>query len=207
MDYEFKSFFFFPPNNFYQPSPPRIVDDEFHHAFDLLEYSHPPHFPLDEFDAVADLIRFEKTPFRTSTRRVRPSELYLQAISDRVSELEIGFERPLKEEKARNKKQNGERKYTWTAEIEEPDEDRKYKWMAGIKSGEDGSDVLEKSYKFTAQIKGKGKGGDCHRPIERSYTVKVSSGGKSEKETKKKKGDKVKEKGKQVGPTAHIIEI
>ncbi|KAL7108505.1 hypothetical protein ACP275_06G116700 [Erythranthe tilingii] len=175
-----------------------IVEDEFHHAFDLLEHSHPPHFPLDEFDAVvADLIQVEKTPSRTSTRRISrrvgPSELYLQTISDRVSELEIGLERLLKEEKARKKKQIGERKYTWTAEIEKPDEDRKYKWTAGIKNGEDGSNVVEKSYKCTAQIKG--KGGDC-RPIERSYTVKVSSGGKSEKKKTDKKDDKVKEKDK-----------
>ncbi|EYU31324.1 hypothetical protein MIMGU_mgv1a014059mg [Erythranthe guttata] len=174
-------------NPFFPPF--AIVEEEFHRAFDLLEYSHPPHFPLD-------LIRVEKTPSRISTRRISrrvgPSELYLEAISDRVSELEIGFERLLKEEKARKKKQIGERKHTWTAEIEEPDEDRKYKWTAGIKSGEDGSNVVEKSYKCTAQIKGKGKGGDC-RPIERSYTVKVSTGGKLEKETKKK-GDKVKEK-------------
>ncbi|KAL7108504.1 hypothetical protein ACP275_06G116700 [Erythranthe tilingii] len=186
-----------------------IVEDEFHHAFDLLEHSHPPHFPLDEFDAVvADLIQVEKTPSRTSTRRISrrvgPSELYLQTISDRVSELEIGLERLLKEEKARKKKQIGERKYTWTAEIEKPDEDRKYKWTAGIKNGEDGSNVVEKSYKCTAQIKG--KGGDC-RPIERSYTVKVSSGGKSEKKKTDKKDDKVKEKDKKVGPTTRIVQI
>ncbi|KAL7147567.1 hypothetical protein ABFS83_06G116200 [Erythranthe nasuta] len=203
---------FSPPKTFFLNPffPPfAIVEDEFHHAFDLLEHSHPPHFPLDEFDAVVDLIRVDKTPSRTSTRRISrrvgSSELYLQTISDRVSELEIGLERLLKEEKARKKKQIGERKYTWTAEIEEPDEERKYKWTAGIKSGEDGSNVVEKSYKCTAQIKGKGKGGDC-RPIERSYTVKVSTGGKPEKETKKK-GDKVKEKGKKVGPTARIVEI
>ncbi|KAI3471050.1 hypothetical protein Pfo_027713 [Paulownia fortunei] len=191
-----------------------IVEDDLDHAFDLLDFSHPPPVLFDEFDTVTDLIQIEKTPFRTSTRRVSRrvglGELYLQTLCDRVSDLELGFERLVREEKARKKK-IGEKKYTWTAEIESPEKDLKYQWTAEIKGGKDEKKTLEKSYKWTAQIKG--KGGE-YLPIERTYTVKVHSGdssSESEKETdrkkKKKKGEKVKEKGKPVGSTTRIVEI
>lgn len=208
--------FFSPPktlslNPFFTSFP--IVEDELDHALDLLDFSHPSPFSFDEFDTVTDLIQVEKTPFRTSSRRISRrvglGELYLQNVCDRVSDLEIGLERLLREEKARKKK-IGERKYTWTAEIESPEKGRKYKWTAEIKDGKDEKKGLERSYKWTAQIKG--KGGE-NLPAERTYTFEVSNAdgsSKSEKETdkkKKKKGEKVKEKGKSVGPTTRIVEI
>ncbi|KAK6145636.1 hypothetical protein DH2020_022456 [Rehmannia glutinosa] len=206
---------FTPPNpHFLNPCFPTfpIFEDEFDHALDLLESSHPRPTPFDEFETVTDLIQIEKTPFRTSTRRVSRrvglGELYLQTLCDRVSDLELGLERLVREEKARKKKII-EKKYTWTAEIESPEKQQKYKWTAEIKDEKKG---LEKNYKWTAQIKGKGS---KYLPIERTYTVKVHSGDSSsdseeetdKKKNKKKKGEKVKEKGKSVGSTARVVEI
>ncbi|KAI3458289.1 hypothetical protein Pfo_014952 [Paulownia fortunei] len=178
-------------------------------TIDLLNFTPTPPALFDDFNTITDLIQIDETPFHTSTRRVTRrvglGELYLQRLSDRVSALELGFDRLVGEEKSRKKKL-GERKYTWTAEIKSPENDRKYKWTAEIKDGKDEKKGLEKSYKLTAEIKRKGAE---NLPIEKTYTIKVSSGdSSSESEEKKtKKCGKVKEKGKQVGSTARIVEI
>ncbi|PIN21269.1 hypothetical protein CDL12_06031 [Handroanthus impetiginosus] len=185
-----------------------IVEDKLHYTLDLLNFSPAPPLLLDDFDTITDLIQIEETPFFTSTRRVTCQvgfgELYLQTLSDRVSALELGLDRLVGEEKSRKKK-IGERKYTWTAEIKSPEKDRKYKWVAEIKDGKDEKKGLEKSCKWTAEIKRKG-----NVPIEQTYTIKVSSGDRnseSEKKKKKKKWVKVKEDGKSGGCTARIVEI
>ncbi|KAK4480614.1 hypothetical protein RD792_013692 [Penstemon davidsonii] len=185
-----------------------IVEDD----FNLLSF--PPTPPIsffDEFDTITDLIQIDQTPTRTSTRRVTRrvglgSDLYLQTLCDRVSALEFNYERVLREEeeeekkKKKRKEKNGDRKYTWTAEIKSPENDRKYKWTAEIKNGE------KKSCKWTADIKGKG-GKDS--PVERRYTIKVSNGdsGSEDEKKKKKKSENGKGKGKSVGPTARVIQI
>lgn len=185
-----------------------IVEDELDCTLDLLSFPPTPPALFDYFGTLADLIQIDETPFYTSTRRVTRrvglDEQYLNVLSDRVSDLELGFDRLVREEKSRKKKPVN-RKYTWTAEIKSPENDRKYKWTAVVKSGKDEKKVLEKSYKLTAEIKRKGAD---NLPIEQTYTVKVSSGdGSSEPEKeKKKKCEKVK-KCKAVGSTARVVEI
>lgn len=162
---------------------------------DDLELPHFAPFFFDEVDAVTDLIQIERAPLRRVTRRVGLGfgELQLLALSDRVSDLELGLERLLLEEKAKKKKTKKveEKKYSWTAEIETAEKHRKYNWTTEIKGGDD----EKKSYKWTAQIKGKGV------PNERTYTVEVSSGGECAKGEKKKK---VKDNGKSA---ARIVQI
>lgn len=177
------------------------VEDGFDHVLDVLTY---PPLLSDEFEAFTDLILKEESPFHAPTRRVIRrvelgvgTELYLQSLGDRVSDLEFGFDRLGREK--RGKKNTGERKYTWTAEIKGPKAvgiDRKYKLTAEDKG-------LENNYKWTAEIKGKGRGG-CF-PFERTYTVKVRNGGGSSKS--EKKCEKVKGKGKSVGSAARVVEI
>lgn len=168
------------------------LETELDHTLELLSFSSPPPLSFDDFSA--DLIQIDRieTPFRTSTRRVIRREPCLQAFSDRISALELGVERLMKEEKSRKKKSE-ERKYTWTAEIKSLEDDRKYKWTAE-KKGE------EKSYRLTAEIKRKGAG---KSPIEQTYTISVASGDSGCKSVeKKKKSGKVKEKEK-----ARVVEI
>ncbi|KAL7146526.1 hypothetical protein ABFS83_06G047000 [Erythranthe nasuta] len=188
-----------------------IVEDELDYALDLLSFAPAPPVSFDRFAAFADLIQIDETPLHTSTRRVTRrvgiDELYLHALSDRVSALELGFDRLAKEEKSRKKK-SVDRKYTWTAEIKRPEDERKYKWTADIKSGKDAKKAPEKSYKWTAEIKRNGAG---NFPIEQTYTIKVTSGNKNsesveEKKKTKKKPEKVKEF-KSVGSTARIVDI
>ncbi|KAL0356474.1 UNVERIFIED_CONTAM: BAG family molecular chaperone regulator 7 [Sesamum radiatum] len=170
-----------------------IVEDE----LDLLSFAPNPPLLLDDFDTITDLIQIEESPFHTSTRsvtrRVGLGELYLQTLSDRVSALELGFNRLVREEEGKKKKV-GERKYTWTAEIKSPEKDRKYKWVAEIKDGKNEKKGPEKCYKWTAEIKR--KGGES-LPIEQTYTIKVSSGdssSESEEKTKKKKCERERER-------------
>lgn len=118
----------------------------------------------------------------------------MQTFSDRISALELGLDRLLREEKSRKNKAE-ERKYTWTAEIKSLEDDRKYKWTAEKKGS-------EKSYQLTAEIKRKNAE---NLPIEQTYTVKVSSGSKGNKSVeKKKKSEKVKEKEKE---KVRVVEI
>lgn len=110
--------------------------------------------------------------------------------------------RAKEEQKKKNK--IGERKYTWTAEIKSPEKDgvdRKYKWIAEVKDGKK-KGALDKSYKFSAEIKGKGDD-------SRSYSFKASNvsdtdsdSDGSEKKDKKKKC----ESRKSVGCT-RLVEI
>ncbi|KAG6390127.1 hypothetical protein SASPL_151609 [Salvia splendens] len=127
-------------------------------------------FPLHEFDAVADLIQIHRR------RRASP---YLEALSQRVSALELGLA------------ERESRKYTWTAEIKAPGDERKYKWTAETGKG------IARSYEMTAEVKRKGA-------IEQTYTFKVSSGDSQLK--KKKKSEKVKEKGKK-SVVSRIVEV
>ncbi|XP_016511873.1 BAG family molecular chaperone regulator 7 [Nicotiana tabacum] len=160
--------------------------------------------PFDDFDTITDLIQIERTPFYTFTRRVHRRVglgTELQSLSDRVSELERLF---IEEKKKKKSKKVGERKYTWAAEIKSPEKDgvdRKYKWIAEVKDGKKKGD-LDKSYKFTAEIKGKNED-------SRTYTFKASNAGGDDSEIEKKeKKDKKKkcESGKSVG-SARLVEI
>ncbi|XP_009796142.1 BAG family molecular chaperone regulator 7 [Nicotiana sylvestris] len=159
--------------------------------------------PFDDVDTITDLIQIERTPFYTSTRRVHRRVglgTELQSLSDRVSELERLF---IEEKKKKKSKKVGERKYTWTAEIKSPEKDgvdRKYKWIAEVKDGKK-KGALDKSYKFTAEIKGKNED-------SRTYTFKASNAGgdDSESEKKEKKHNKKKKCEKSEGST-RIVEI
>ncbi|KAG8390250.1 hypothetical protein BUALT_Bualt01G0064200 [Buddleja alternifolia] len=190
-----------------------IVDGELDCALDLLEFSYNQPILFDEFDTFTDLIQIDEAPFpfHSSARRHRLGDLYLQTLCDRVSDLELGFDRMVRE-KTLMKKKVGERKCTWTAEIKGRVADRKYKWTGEIKDKKGGRE----SYKWTAGIKGKG---NKYSPINQSYRIKAcsdysssSSGSDSEKETDKKKkkkmkGEKAKDKGKSGGSNARIVEI
>ncbi|PSR93340.1 BAG family molecular chaperone regulator like [Actinidia chinensis var. chinensis] len=188
--------------------PSFAFEDEFDFAFDLLHPTPTPALidftsPFHEIDAVTDLIRIEKTPVHTSTRRVQRrverfgTELYLQSLCDRVSALELSFDRLV------NAKPHEDRKYTWTAEIKGPEKcgiDRKYVWKAEINGGkkkEKGD--LEKNYKWTAEIK------DKDAPVSRKYTFKKTTG--DAVKTEKCSGSEKKEKcGTGVVPT-RVVEI
>ncbi|CAI0404476.1 unnamed protein product [Linum tenue] len=170
--------------------------DELSSAFELLAPRASSGFEL--FDTVTDLIQVEKTPSYCSYKRVQQRaaapELYLQRISDRVTALESKFEQLV----SKSKGKVGDRKYTWTAEINGPVE-RKYKWMAEIKGAAEKEEEVkqkkqvpvkrvpvEKKYKWTAEIKGKGE-------ESRKYVFEVSSGGDANKSSESGKKDKKKE--------------
>lgn len=151
----------------------------------------------------------------------------MQSLCDRVSALELSFDRLAREHKSKSK--IGERKYSWTAEIKDPEEDgvdRKYKWTTEIKEGKK-KGQLEKNYKYTAEIKGKGE----DSPFSRKYTFTASTGDagessgskssawhkekerevegknvKLEKSVVKKDVKREKEKNKSVGST-RLVEI
>ncbi|GFY88199.1 hypothetical protein Acr_06g0001390 [Actinidia rufa] len=96
-------------------------EDELNFTFDLLHLALINFTsPFHEIDAVTDLIRIEKTPVHTSTRRVQhrvdrfENELYLQSLCNRVSALELSFDCLV------NAKPHEDRKYTWTREIDGP---------------------------------------------------------------------------------------
>ncbi|GFY84305.1 BCL-2-associated athanogene 7 [Actinidia rufa] len=165
--------------------PSFAFEDELDFALDL-RHSTPALIdftsPFHEIDAVTDLIRIEKTPLYTSTRRVQRrvdrfgTELNLQSLCDRVSALELSFDRLV------NAKPHEDRKYTWTAEIKGPEKwglDRKYEWKAEIKGGkkkEKGG--LEKNYKWTAEIKGPEK---CSLDRKYEWKADIKGGKKKEK--------------------------
>ncbi|KAL6530267.1 hypothetical protein OROHE_014620 [Orobanche hederae] len=181
-----------------------VFEEELDCTLDLLNLAPSPPSSLDYFDTITDLIQIVETPFRASTRlaarRVGLTDLYLQTLTDRVSDLEMGFDRLVREEKIRRDKKFGERKYTWTAEVKIPENDRKYRWTAEIKDWKDEKKGLEKSNKLTTEIKRKGAE---NFPINQTYTIKVCS----REEKKKKQYEKVKGNGKTVGSTARTIEI
>lgn len=87
----------------------------------------------------------------------------------------------------------GDRKYTWTAEIEGGAVDRKYKWTAEIKKGKKKKEEekkVDKSYKWTAKIKGKDDESRTYTFV--ASTVDAGEGSKSEKKEKEKKKEKKK---------------
>ncbi|CAA3004166.1 BAG family molecular chaperone regulator 7 [Olea europaea subsp. europaea] len=199
------------------PSPcfppfPVFEQDELDFTLDLLNPTASPPFdlpsPFSDFESITNLIQMDKAPFYTSTRQVKrrtglASDLYLQSLCDRVSALELGFDRLVK---AEEKKKIGEMKYTWTAEIKSPEKegvDRKYKWTAEINDSKGQKKGLEKGYKWKAEIKGKGR----DSPIDRIYTIKVSNAGDISGSEKKKKDEKAKGKTRSAGPTTRIVEI
>lgn len=165
--------------------------------------------PFELFDSVTDLIRIDQKPSISSCWRMQRverlgGEVVLRSLSDRVSELESRFDRLLKI--------NGggrDRKYTWTAEIKSPSKhgvDRKYQWITEIKEGKKKEEGIEKTYKLTAEIEGKGAEG----PLSRKYTFKASSGDAGDSSESKKKDkhkkDSNKKKGKQENGT-RVVEI
>lgn len=158
---------------------------------------------FDDFDVVTDLVRVERTPFYSSAKRIQRRRVdvqCLQSLCDRVSALELEFDRLEKKKKKQTKV--GERKYTWTAEIKSPEEDgfdRKYKWVAKIDGGDGRNGATEKSYKLTAEIKGKGE----DNPISRTYTFEASTGDSGECRMVEKKDKKKK---KEVG-CKRVVEI
>ncbi|CAH9069747.1 unnamed protein product [Cuscuta europaea] len=200
------------------------IEDDFDIALDLLSPS-PRAIsealldfasPFEEFDAFTDLIQIERTPFYSSAKRVQrfgSERHHLQSLCDRVSAIELGFDRLLKEEAEKKKKSRvGQRKYTWTAEIKNPEEDgldRTYKWVAEVKDGKK-KGSLDKSYKLTAQIKGKGE----DSPVSRTYTFKTSTSdegkcnaSEKDKEKEKKKTVNDKQKKEPAQSYARVIEI
>ena len=175
--------------------------------------------PFGFFDAVTDLVRIDETPSFSSYRRIQKVErhgaesLYLQSLSDRVSQLESRFNRLVK---------GVDRKYTWTAEIKDGSE-RKYKWTAEIKDGKKKKEEevvvkrggVEKNYKWTAEIKGRGEEG---RPITKTYTFKAANVDdedvdddsdcvKSKKKEEKKKKEKKKKKEEKEESHKRTVEI
>uniref|UniRef100_A0A5B6YTE5 BAG family molecular chaperone regulator 7 n=1 Tax=Davidia involucrata TaxID=16924 RepID=A0A5B6YTE5_DAVIN len=189
--------------------PSFAIEDELDFALDLLNTKPRPTLidftsPFPVFDTITDLIQIERTPFYTSTRRVQHrverlgTESYLQSLCNRVSALELTFDRL-----ANAKAHEVDRKYTWTAEIKSPRKDgcdRKYKWAAEIKGGKKKKNKeearVEKNYKWTAEINGK----DKENPISRTYTFKASIGDASDCSGSKKKCEKG------VGPD-RVVEI
>ncbi|CAI9092047.1 OLC1v1027190C1 [Oldenlandia corymbosa var. corymbosa] len=211
----------FPPNSIsLNPCFPSLssIEDELDFTLDLLNHTTtkpPPALfdfpsPFDGFDTLTDLIQVEKTPFYTKTHRVQRrvdraalrNELYLQSLCDRVSALELSFDRLAGAKKSKI----GERKYTWTTEIKDPEEDgldRKYKWTTEIKDGKK-KGHLHKNFKYTAEIKGKGE----DSPFSRKYTFTASSGDSDDSSghKEKEKKDVNKDKKKPAGST-RLVEI
>ncbi|KAH0686202.1 hypothetical protein KY289_019318 [Solanum tuberosum] len=208
IDYSPSPSFFTPKTLLLNPYLPSFhIEDELDCTLDLIcpkPYVPTTFLDLDDFDTITDLIQIERTPFHSTTRRVQHRlglGTELQCLSDRVTALERML-RAKEEKKKKNK--IGERKYTWTAEIKNPEKDgvdRKYKWIAEVKDGKK-KGALDKSYKFSAEIKGKGDD-------SRSYSFKASNvsdtdsdSDGSEKKDKKKKC----ESRKSVGCT-RLVEI
>lgn len=169
--------------------------------FEDVEEDYELGYALDFFSPPSPI----KTPSLLSYKLIQRverlgSEILLQSLSDRVSELESRFDRLAKV------KSGGDRKYTWTAEIKGPEKhclERKYKWTTEIKEGKhkkkaEKEEATDKKYRWTAEIEGKGE-------ISRKYTFTASNGDdasdssetkEKEKEKKKKKDKKEKKEGR-----------
>ena len=170
-----------------------------------LDLVNPIPSAFELFDNVTDLIRVERTPSFSTYRRVQRverlgrGEIFLERLSDRVSELESRFDRLARI--------GGDRKYTWTAEVRGPAArhggDQKYKLTAVIKDGkkERKEQGIGKSYKWTAEIEGKGSDG----PISRTYTFKAATGDAIERSESKKKDHKKKRGDKEDSATRVVL--
>ncbi|KAB2598515.1 BAG family molecular chaperone regulator 7-like [Pyrus ussuriensis x Pyrus communis] len=189
---------------YYRPPPPSAVILRETSIFAAPKTLHCP-FPSffeeveEDYELGYALELLSPTPIKTPSllsygmiRRVERlgGELFLQSLSDRVSELESRFDRLAKV------KLGGDRKYTWTAEIKGPEKhglERKYKLTTDIKEGKHKNKAAEeataKKYKWTAEIEGKGE-------ISRKYSFTASSGGDSDSSDTKEKKEKKKTKGK-----------
>ncbi|PIA50146.1 hypothetical protein AQUCO_01300704v1 [Aquilegia coerulea] len=160
-------------------------------ALDLLtpnpfDFTPPCLIPHTPFDTIADLIQIKKT-------QKLETKLKLMSLCDRVSALELGFEKMVKAKKV---KKDEDRKYSWIAEINSTEKDginKKYEWTTEIKGGK----KKEKSYKYVAEFKGKGK----DSAIDRKYIFKASTTPAAKKDDGKKKKDE-----KALG-TKRIVEI
>ncbi|KAF5207775.1 Bag family molecular chaperone regulator [Thalictrum thalictroides] len=133
--------------------------------------------PQTPFDTIADLIQIKKT-------QKLDTNLKLKSLCDRVSALELGFEKMVMAKKC---KKDEDRKYSWIAEINSTEKDginKKYEWTTEIKGGK----KEEKSYKYVAEFKGKGK----DSALDRKYIFKASTSPAAKKDEgliKKKKKD------------------
>lgn len=168
---------------------PSFVEDEVHDLSFALDFFNPS--PFEIFDSVTDLVQIDQTPSFFSYKRIQrgpATELSVQTLCDRVGLLESRFDRLLSA-----RFDGGDRKYTWTAEIEGGAVDRKYKWRAEIKKGEKKKQEekkVDKSYKWTAKIKGKDD--DSRTYTFEASTVDAGEGSKSDKKEKEKKKQKKK---------------
>ncbi|KAE9620168.1 hypothetical protein Lal_00018994 [Lupinus albus] len=120
-------------------------------------YSSPP-FPFVE-ETLTFLPFVEETlgllPFDLVQKQDLRTELCLQSLSDRVSDLESQFNR-IVAGKSGGRSVGGNRKYTWTTEIKgEEGFDRKYKWIAELVEEEKKKKLKTKSIKWKSEIKGK----------------------------------------------------
>lgn len=217
-----------PPTTFFPlcfPSQPDPLD----FALDLLHYPTSKLLGFHDFDIITDLVQIDRTPRHTSTRRlvhhqVASESNYLQALCNRVSALELTFDKLVDAEKVKPSHSRGDRKYTWTAEVNDRHGlDRKYKWTAEIKGGEKKKEKekekekkkdlikgggAERKYRWTAEIKDKG---EVESPVKRRYVFEVSAGDGSEcSETEKKekeKDKKVKKKEERGNGVGRVVEI
>ncbi|KAG9132433.1 hypothetical protein Leryth_008381 [Lithospermum erythrorhizon] len=115
----------------------------------------------NDIDTITNLIQIKNTPFHLQSLN----------LNDHVSALELKFNNL----KKTNKKKIGGRKYTWTAEIKSSEDnelDQKYKWVVEVKDGKEKGDPVDKSYKFSGEIKGKSGKSD----IIKTYKFEASSG-------------------------------
>ncbi|KAF3513791.1 hypothetical protein F2Q69_00005177 [Brassica cretica] len=204
-----------------EPSPffPSFIHDDEDLAFPL---GFPSPSPLDLFESVTDLVKIEKSPssckYQLVRRRAEP-EYPLQYLCDRVSELEIKFERLVgpkgrdsdrKYKLTKEIKGSGERKYKWEAEIQGPP-GRKYTWTTEIKGGKEDVVALKKA-KAKAEAEAEAEAAEAEKKMKKkksynwttelkserengemqhTYTIKASSGG--EKKEKKKEKPRVVE--------------
>lgn len=170
---------------------PSFVEDEVHDLNFALDFFDPSPSPFEIFDSVTDLVQIDQSPSFYSYRRIqrRPApELSVQTLCDRVSLLESRFDRLLCAGA-----NVGDRKYTWTAQIEGGAVDRKYKWTAEIKKGKKKKEEekkVDKSYKWTAKVKGKDD--ESRTYTFEASTVDAGEGSKSDKKEKEKKKQKKK---------------
>ncbi|OIV99689.1 hypothetical protein TanjilG_17499 [Lupinus angustifolius] len=164
-------------------------------------YSSPPFFFTDQtltfspfVEETLHLFPFDLVP-RVQKQDLR-TELCLQSLSDRVSELESRFNR-IVAGKSGGRGGGVDRKYTWTAEIKGEDGfDRKYKWIAELVEEEKKKKLKSKSIKWKSEIKGKEEESEKIR----KYTLQVES--HAEKKSKNKNDNKKKGNG-----ALRIVEI
>ncbi|XP_057751605.1 BAG family molecular chaperone regulator 7 [Arachis stenosperma] len=180
---------------------PSFVEDSL--CFDLFE---------DTVDSVADLIvppHSAAIALRRVKHRVEKqleTELFLQNLSDRVSELEYRFDRVLAAKRCGGVGGVGDRKYTWTAEIKGAERngfDRKYKWVAEIVEEEKRKAAAARNIKWTAEIKGKGE----ESGNTRKYTFEVESADAEKKKKNKEKEKETEHEKKKKGSALRIVEI